>query len=70
MAPYEGLRKDCCIYVLFSCYAVCIFIGKKKQNLGVGEGVERDKSRGTGGPNSSGRLQGTPAKIIDGGLVS
>ena len=28
---------------------------KKKQNLGVGEGVERDKSRGTGGPNSSGR---------------
>ena len=30
-------------------------LGKKKQNLGVGEGVERDKSRGTGGPNSSGR---------------
>ena len=28
---------------------------KKQQNLGVGEGVERDKSRGTGGPNSSGR---------------
>ena len=28
---------DCCIYVLFSCYAVCIFIGKK-QNLGVGGG--------------------------------
>ena len=28
---------------------------KKKQNLGVGEGVERDKSRRTGGPNSSGR---------------
>ena len=27
----------------------------KKRNLGVGEGVERDKSRGTGGPNSSGR---------------
>ena len=40
--------------ILFSCYAVCIFIGKK-QNLGVGGGVERDKSRGTGGPNSSGR---------------
>ena len=28
---------------------------KKRQNLGVGEGVERDKSRETGGPNSSGR---------------
>ena len=28
---------------------------KKKQNLGCGEGVERDMSRGTGGPNSSGR---------------
>ena len=28
---------------------------KQQQNLGVGEGVERDKSRGTGGPNSSGR---------------
>ena len=46
------------------------FIGKKEQqNLGGG-GVERDKSRGTGGPNSSGRYQGTPVKIIDGGLVS
>ena len=55
VAPYEGWRKDCCIYVLFSCYAVCIFIGKKQQNLGVGEGVERDKSRGAGGPNSSGK---------------
>ena len=28
---------------------------KKKQNSGMGEGVERDNSRGTGGPNSSGR---------------
>ena len=28
---------------------------KKQQNLGVGGGVARDKSRGTGGPNSSGR---------------
>ena len=28
---------------------------KKTQNLWVGEGVERDKSRGTGGPNPSGR---------------
>ena len=28
---------------------------KKQQNFGVGEGVERDKSRGTGGPNASGR---------------
>ena len=30
-------------------------LGKKKQNLGMEEGVERDNSRGTGGPNSSGR---------------
>ena len=35
---------------------------KKKQNLGVGRGVERDKSRGTGRPNSSGGQQGTPVK--------
>ena len=28
---------------------------EKKQNLGVGEGVERDKSSRTAGPNSSGR---------------
>ena len=33
---------------------------KKKQNLGVGEGGERNKRRGIGGPNSSGRQQGTP----------
>ena len=29
-----------------------------------GGGVERDKSRGTGGPNSSGRQQGTPVKNL------
>ena len=28
---------------------------KKQQNLGVGERVERDNSRRTGGPKSSGR---------------
>ena len=28
---------------------------KKNRIGGCGEGVERDKSRGTGGPNSSGR---------------
>ena len=33
----------------------------KKTEFGGG-GVERDKSRGTGGPNSSGRQQGTPVK--------
>ena len=27
---------------------------KKKRIWGLGEGVERDKSRGTGGPNSNG----------------
>ena len=35
---------------------------KKQQKLGVREGVEKDKSRGTGGPNSSGKQQGTPVK--------
>ena len=44
---------------------------KKNRIWGWGERVERDKSRGTGWPNSRGRKQGTPVKIIDGGgLVS
>ena len=30
-------------------------LGKKNRIWGLGEGVARDKSRGTGGPNSSGR---------------
>ena len=34
---------------------VCSLEKKQQQNLGVGEGVKRDNSRGTGGPNSSGR---------------
>ena len=44
-------------YVLFSCYEVCIFTGKKKRNLGGGggDGEGQEQSRGTGGPNSSGR---------------
>ena len=33
VAPYEGWRKDCCIYVLSSCYAVWIFNGKKTRKL-------------------------------------
>ena len=37
---------------------------QKKKNRGWGKGVERDKRRGIGGPNSSGRQQGTPVKII------
>ena len=36
-------------------FSIFIEKKKKKQTLGVGEGVERDKSRRTGGPNSSGR---------------
>ena len=44
---------------------------KKNNNRiwGVGEGMERDKRRGIEGPNSSGRQQGTPVKIIEGGLI-
>ena len=30
-------------------------LGNKTTEFGGGGGVERDKSRGTGGPNSSGR---------------
>ena len=43
--------------VAFMFFSVMQFVYSlgKKQNLGVGEGMERDKSRGTGGPNSSGR---------------
>ena len=36
---------------------------------GWGKGMERDKRRRIGGPNSSGRQQGTPVKIIEGGLI-
>ena len=36
---------------------------------GWGKGMERDKRRGIGGPNSSGRQQGTPVKLIEGGLI-
>ena len=40
---------------------------KKKTEFGRwGKGMERDKRRGIGGPNSSGRQQGTPVKIIEG----
>ena len=42
---------------------------KKNRIWGWGKGVERDKRRGIGGPNSSGRQQGTPIKIIEGGLI-
>ena len=44
---------------------------KKNKNRiwGWVKGVERDKRRGIGGPNSSGRQQGTPVKIIKGGLI-
>ena len=31
--------------------------------------MERDKRREIGGPNSSGRQQGTPVKIIERGLI-
>ena len=35
---------------------------KKNRIWGWGKGMERDKRRGIGGPNSSGRQQGTPVK--------
>ena len=43
--------------MFFSVVMQFVYSLEKKQNLGVagGGGVERDKSRGTGGPNSSGR---------------
>ena len=44
-------------YVLFSCYAVCIFIEKKTTKTVFRDGgreVERDNSRGTGGQNACG----------------
>ena len=40
-------------FMFFSVVMQFVYSLEKKQNLG--EGVERDKSRGTGGPNSSGR---------------
>ena len=42
-------------FMFFSVVMQFVYSLGKKQNLGVGEGVERDKSRGTGGSNSSGR---------------
>ena len=42
-------------FMFFSVVMQFVYSLGKKHNLGVGEGVERDKSRGTGGPNSSGR---------------
>ena len=42
-------------FMFFSVVMQFVYSLEKKQNLGVGEGEERDKSRGTGGPNSSGR---------------
>ena len=42
-------------FMFFSVVMQFVYSLEKKQNLGVAEGVERDKSRGTGGPNSSGR---------------
>ena len=42
-------------FMFFSVVMQFVYSLGKKQNWGVGGGVERDKSRGTGGPNSSGR---------------
>ena len=43
-------------FMFFSVVMQFVYWKKKQQNLGGGgEGVERDKSRGTGGPNSSGK---------------
>ena len=49
-------EEKTCIYVLFSCYAVCIFIGKKtttkKQYLGMGGG----RWRGTRAEGQEGKM--------------
>ena len=45
IVAFMSFQLSCSLYIHW----------KKKQNLGVGEGVEKDKTGGTGGPNSSGR---------------
>ena len=35
--------------ILFSCYAVCIFIGKKNRIWGLGEGWRRTRAEGQEG---------------------
>ena len=42
---------------------------KNSRIWGWGKGIERDKRRGIGGPNTTGRQQGTPVKIIEGALI-
>ena len=42
-------------FMFFSVVMQFVYSLEKKTEFGVGEEVERDKSRGTGGPNSSGR---------------
>ena len=42
-------------FMFFSVVMQFVYSLKKNRIWGWGEGVERDKSRGTGGPNSSGR---------------
>ena len=43
-------------FMFFSVVMQFVYSLEKKNRIwGSGEGVERDKSRGTGGPNSSGR---------------
>ena len=42
-------------FMFFSVVMQFVYSLEKKTELGVGEGVERDKSRWIGGPNSSGR---------------
>ena len=42
-------------FMFFSVIMQLVYSLEKKTEFGGGGGVERDKSRGTGGPNSSGR---------------
>ena len=42
-------------FMFFSVVMQFVYSLKKQRIRGWGEGVERDKSRGTGGPNSRGR---------------
>ena len=42
-------------FMFFSIVMQFVYSLEKKKNLGMGEGVESDKRRGTDGTNSSGR---------------
>ena len=50
-------KKDCCIYVLFSCYAVCIFIGEKKETTTTTTTTKKKTEFGGGEGGGEGQEQ-------------